>query len=180
MLIIVNMYTFRIHGRGGQGVETASRVLGRACFLSGFYAQDFTFWRQEPRLAPVTGYVKIDKKPFLSKELAEPDFLLVMDRTLLTAIKDVKPPSTVLINAPERFGGIKKKDVKNYYVNATDIALTALKKPIPNTAMLGGLAKIFQKVSLRAMKRAAEIEIKQNQKENAAALDEGFKGVKRM
>ncbi|MBI2075814.1 MAG: 2-oxoacid:acceptor oxidoreductase family protein [Candidatus Aenigmarchaeota archaeon] len=173
------MYTFRIHGRGGQGVEIASRVVDRACFLSGFYVQDFTFWKQEPRIAPITSYVKTDKKPILSKDLTEPDFLLVMDKTLLGDIKDVRA-GAVLFNAPERFGGIKKKDVKNYYVNATDIGLSTLLKPIPNTAMLGGLCKIFTKISLRAMKRAAEIEIRQNQKENLAAMDEGFKKVKRM
>ena len=173
------MYTFRIHGRGGHGVELASRVLGRACFLSGFYVQDFTLWKQEPRIAPITSYIKTDKTPILSKELTEPDFLLVLDKTLLTDIKDVSK-GIAMFNAPERFGGIKKKDVKNYYLNATDIGLSTMMKPLPNTAMLGGLCKIFEKISLRTMKKAAEIEINRNQKENLAAMDEGFKNVKRM
>ena len=30
------MYRVRIHGRGGQGIKMASRVLGTALFRSGF------------------------------------------------------------------------------------------------------------------------------------------------
>ena len=29
------MYRIRFHGRGGQGMKTASRILGRAFFLEG-------------------------------------------------------------------------------------------------------------------------------------------------
>lgn len=173
------MYIFRIHGRGGQGVELASRVLGRAAFLSGFYVQDFTLWKTEPRIASLTSYVKIDKSPILSKELSEPDFLIVMDKTLLAEIRDTKSPDVCLVNASEKCG-MKKKDVKNYYLNATDIGLETLMKPIPNTAMLGGLCKIFAKIPLRSMKKAVEIEIKQSQKENLLVVDEGFRSVKKI
>ena len=34
------MYRIRFHGRGGQGVKTAGRVLGTAFFHEGFEVQD--------------------------------------------------------------------------------------------------------------------------------------------
>ena len=30
------MYRIRLHGRGGQGIKTASRILGSAFFAEGF------------------------------------------------------------------------------------------------------------------------------------------------
>ena len=34
------LYRIRFHGRGGQGMKTASRILGTAFFLEGFEVQD--------------------------------------------------------------------------------------------------------------------------------------------
>ena len=40
------MLRIRFHGRGGLGAKVASRVLGTAAFLEGYYAQDFHFMVQ--------------------------------------------------------------------------------------------------------------------------------------
>jgi Pyruvate/2-oxoacid:ferredoxin oxidoreductase gamma subunit len=34
------MFRIRFHGRGGQGMKTASRIVGTAAFRQGYYAQD--------------------------------------------------------------------------------------------------------------------------------------------
>ena len=34
------MYRIRFHGRGGEGMKTASRILGSAIFRAGFEVQD--------------------------------------------------------------------------------------------------------------------------------------------
>ena len=44
------MYRIRFHGRGGQGMKTASRILGTAFFLSGYEVQDAPRYGAERRV----------------------------------------------------------------------------------------------------------------------------------
>ncbi|MEN8711676.1 MAG: 2-oxoacid:acceptor oxidoreductase family protein, partial [Arenicellales bacterium] len=43
------MYRIRFHGRGGQGMKTASRILGTAFFLAGYEVQDAPRYGAERR-----------------------------------------------------------------------------------------------------------------------------------
>jgi pyruvate ferredoxin oxidoreductase gamma subunit len=52
------VYRIRIHGRGGQGIKMASRVLGTALFRSGFVVQDAPKYGAERRGAPIFSYVR--------------------------------------------------------------------------------------------------------------------------
>lgn len=167
------MHIFRLHGRGGQGVDTARKILGRAAFLSGFYVQDFTLHPMEWRGQPTTAYVKASKEPIDSRDLPAPDFVLVFDATLATALEGVKEETIAIFNAEKP---LKKKKVKGYYLPATDIALAHLKNAYPNTVMLGALCKVFPKLTLRSIKNATEAELKEP---NTAAIDEGYRSLKR-
>ncbi len=78
------MYRFRFHGRGGQGIKTASRIFGTAAFLEGFYAQDFPMYGPERRGAPVAAYVRVSREPIVNRGyITHPDVVLVGDETLL-------------------------------------------------------------------------------------------------
>ena len=78
------MLRVRFHGRGGQGIKTASQVLGTAAFLSGYQAQDFPLYGAERRGAPIVAFTRIDKDPILERgPIAFPDLILVGDETLL-------------------------------------------------------------------------------------------------
>ena len=52
------MYRLRFHGRGGQGMKTAGRILGTAFFLAGFEVQDAPRYGAERRGAPIFAYVR--------------------------------------------------------------------------------------------------------------------------
>ncbi len=174
------MHVFRLHGRGGQGIDAARRVLGRASFLSGLYVQDFTLHPLEWRTQPTAAYVKVSKDAITSRDAPQPDYVLILDNTLAgSALAGVKDTTIAIFNRTEKLPQSIKKRVKSYYLPATDIALTHLKAAYPNTAMLGALCKVFSKISLRSIKRAVEIELKEMLPENAAAIDEGFRTVKR-
>ena len=43
------MYRIRFHGRGGQGIKTAGRILGTTFFLEGFNVQDAPLYGAERR-----------------------------------------------------------------------------------------------------------------------------------
>ena len=78
------MYRVRFHGRGGQGMKTASRVLGTALFLEGFEVQDAPRYGAERRGAPIFAYVRADTKPIHERGIiGEPDLVVVADETLV-------------------------------------------------------------------------------------------------
>ncbi len=56
------MLRIRFHGRGGQGMKTASRILGSAFFLVGYEVQDAPRYGAVRRGAPMFAYVRADKK----------------------------------------------------------------------------------------------------------------------
>ena len=78
------MLRVSFHGRGGQGAKVASRVLGTAAFIEGYYAQDFPLYGAERRGAPIASFTRISREPVLERGIiAEPDIVIVMDETLL-------------------------------------------------------------------------------------------------
>ena len=118
--------------------------------------------------------MKIDKTPIMSKQVEEPDFTMVFDPTIDLDVKNMKEKSVAILNSSEKLAAphLKKRKVKTYFVDATEIALAHLKSNTPNTAMLGALAKAFPKISMKAIKTSME----GMPKENIVAFDEGYKG----
>lgn len=78
------MYRIRFHGRGGQGMKTASRILGRAFFLEGFEVQDAPRYGAERRGAPIFAYVRASRQPINERGIIRrPDLVMVADETLV-------------------------------------------------------------------------------------------------
>ena len=78
------MIRARFHGRGGQGMKTASRVVGTAAVLDGFVAQDSPVYGAERRGAPVSAYVRIARAAIFERGVIPvPDLVVVADDTLL-------------------------------------------------------------------------------------------------
>jgi pyruvate ferredoxin oxidoreductase gamma subunit len=78
------MYRIRFHGRGGQGVKTASRILGSAFFLEGFEVQDAPRYGAERRGAPIFAYVRAAERPVLERgAIRTPDLVVVADASLV-------------------------------------------------------------------------------------------------
>lgn len=78
------MYRIRLHGRGGQGIKTAGRILGTALFLEGFEVQDAPRYGAERRGAPILAMVRADRRPVNERGIVtRPDLVLVVDETLI-------------------------------------------------------------------------------------------------
>jgi pyruvate ferredoxin oxidoreductase gamma subunit len=78
------MYRIRFHGRGGQGMKTASRILGTALFHEGFEVQDAPRYGAERRGAPVFAFVRADRAPIYERGiLRRADLVVVADDTLV-------------------------------------------------------------------------------------------------
>jgi pyruvate ferredoxin oxidoreductase gamma subunit len=78
------MYRIRFHGRGGQAMKTASRILGTAFFLADFEVQDAPRYGAERRGAPIFAYVRADRAPIFERGIiTNPDLILVADDTIV-------------------------------------------------------------------------------------------------
>ncbi len=104
------MFRIRFHGRGGQGMKTASRVLGTAFFLEGFEVQDAPIYGAERRGAPIFAYVRASRRPIDERGvIRHPDLVVVADDSLISVpaagvLQGLSPRTIMLINshdAPE-------------------------------------------------------------------------------
>jgi pyruvate ferredoxin oxidoreductase gamma subunit len=101
------MYRIRFHGRGGQGMKTASQVLGTALFLGGFEVQDAPRYGAERRGAPIFAYVRAARGPINERGIiTRPDLVVVADETLVPmpaagVLQGVGPQTVMLINSAE-------------------------------------------------------------------------------
>ncbi len=78
------MFRIRFHGRGGQGMKTASRILGSALFQQGYEVQDAPRYGAERRGAPIFAYVRAAKTPIYERGIIRrPDLVIVADDTLV-------------------------------------------------------------------------------------------------
>lgn len=168
----MSIMIFRIGGECGHA-RLGEEILSRAAFLSGFYVQSFSLSERESE----TGFVKMDKAPILSKQVELSDFTLILDPTKLNEIiKNCNDSSIAIINSDKKIKTalMKKKKIKSYHLNAKEIALNHFKKDFPIIPMLGALARVSNKISLKNMKIATGLEYGKD----GAALEEGYKSVK--
>jgi pyruvate ferredoxin oxidoreductase gamma subunit len=159
------MFQVRIHGRGGQGVVTGAEMLSIAAFEDGKHAQAFPTFGSERTGAPVTSFCRIDDGPIRSREpVSEPDALIIQDPTLLHQVKvfgGLADDGYVLINTSRSFEDLGLGEFAEGFrpgrlltVPASEIASRQLRRPLPNTALLGGFAAMTGAVTLQAVVRA--------------------------
>jgi len=144
------MLEVRWHGRGGQGAKTAAMLFAETAIEEGKYGQGFPDYGPERMGAPMRGFTRVSNDPILvHSSIEEPQVVVVLDQTLLDSVNIVEgvPSDGILIVnthlEPKQIREkLKLQDMKVYTLNATQIALDTIGKPIPNTVMLGALIKI--------------------------------------
>ncbi len=179
------MIEIRFHGRGGQGAVIASNILAEAAFLEGKSVSAFPYFGVERRGAPVTAYTRIDDKEIRVKSgIYEPDYVVVMDQSLIKAVDVVaglKPGGKVIINTTRSPGDFDLGDADVYTVDATGIAidnrLGSKAAPIVNSAILGGFVKISGVVELDSLLKGVRSLAPVKKEENATAADQAYSKV---
>jgi pyruvate ferredoxin oxidoreductase gamma subunit len=156
------MFQIRIHGRGGQGVVSAAEMLSIAAFAQGKHSQAVPSFGSERMGAPVVAYVRIDDEEIeLREPVLEPDLLIVQDPTLFHAIdvfSGLRGHGYLLVNSarsPEELGISEAlrhlPDGHVMTVPATELALKYLKRPTPNTVLLGALTAVRDEIGLASV-----------------------------
>ncbi len=153
------MFQVRIHGRGGQGVVSAAEMLSHAAFEEGKHSQAVPSFGSERMGAPVVAYVRIDNDEIeLREPVLDPDLLIIQDPTLFAAIDvfaGLRDDGYVLLNTNKSLAelGIEETTKKLpaghvATVAATELALKHLKRPTPNTVLLGAFTAMSEVVQL--------------------------------
>lgn len=151
----------RWHGRAQQGIVTAAKMLGESCLRSGKYVQAFPEFGPERMGAPVRAYNRISDEPIrLHCQVTDPKYILIADPTLIATVNVTEgaPEDAVFIvnttKTPADMRNelkLKSKKTLVYTLDASKISLEAIGRNMPNTPMLGALAKVTEVITLDAL-----------------------------
>src|SRR5512140_2765258 len=180
------MFQVRIHGRGGQGVVTAAEMLSIAAFREGRHAQAFPSFGSERMGAPVVAFCRLDNKAIRLREpVMKPDTVIIQDPTLLHQVDlfgGLVKDGYVLINTGKPLEALGLAEIARGWrlqrvatVNATELALRLVGRPVPNAALLGAFAALTKQVSLASVAAAiAETFSEKLARGNIAAASEAY------
>lgn len=155
------MLEVRWHGRGGQGAKTAAMLFAETAIDEGKHGQGFPDYGPERMGAPMRGFTRVSDNPILVHSgIEEPQIVVVLDQTLLDSvdiIEGIPEDGLIIVNThlkpKEIREKLKLKGRKVYTLNATQIALDTIGRPIPNTVMLGALIKLTNLFDIEVMEK---------------------------
>ncbi len=188
------MFRIRLHGRGGQGIKTASQILGSSAFLSGFQAQDFPLYGAERRGAPIVAFTRVNRQNILERgPILVPDILLIGDETLLEDIQaaplcGADNFTTIFINSshsPEEVQLRYKLPTVPYVLDLTSLCVKFLNNGSATSAALAAVGSRFLgNIKLTALVEAIELELSVHGidtallKKNVSLAEEVFQTLK--
>ncbi|HEY68607.1 MAG: pyruvate synthase [Chloroflexi bacterium] len=140
----------RWHGRGGQGVVTAGKLLAETAMGTGQYFQAFPDYGPERMGAPIRAYTRLSPEPItIHSQIEEPDVVLVLDPTLLGTVpvtEGLKEDGMLLVNTSMSPAEVRQitgfRTGKVFTVDASHIAIEEMGREITNTPMLGAFARV--------------------------------------
>ncbi|MEM2121274.1 MAG: 2-oxoacid:acceptor oxidoreductase family protein [Candidatus Woesearchaeota archaeon] len=176
-------------GRGGLGAKSAGEILATVAFKSNFFIQAFPEYGAERTGAPVKSFVRISNKEIRTHtSITNPDVVVVLDPTLIESInvtEGLTKDGILIVNYREPDLRAKLKDFKGriFSVDASGIALRTIGKNIPNTPMLGAIARVVPIFDIQVIKEVVVEEFKTKLseeliKKNQEAVEIAYKETK--
>lgn len=183
------IYEIRWHGRGGQGVVTAAKIVAYAAFLDGYpEVTSAPFFGAERRGIPVTALTRLSHRPIHVVSQAEaPDTVVILDQTLLKyneVLSGIKAGGWVIVNTPQHPAELGLPSCINVATaDATnickDLGLTSSGIPIVSTAITGALVCATQVISPQSLQKAIKDKVPGSAMEiNVAAFLQTFETTK--
>ncbi|MEE8443408.1 MAG: 2-oxoacid:acceptor oxidoreductase family protein [Dehalococcoidia bacterium] len=150
----------RWHGRGGQGVVTASNLLAEAALEDKRYFQSFPDYGAERSGAPIIAYTRLSDAPIhIRSQVTNPDIVMVLDASLIGAVDllaGLGEEGTIVVNtslSPDEVRERLNADHRTVCaVDGTQISMDVLGRNLPNVPILGGLLCLEEVVSQDAVK----------------------------
>ena len=140
----------RWHGRGGQGAVTAAKMVAELALGQKKYFQAFPEYGPERSGAPIVAFTRVSDAPIqIYAGIEHPQIVVVLDPSLLGIVdvtKGAPADAIVLVNSEMSPAELRKhyhlEGFHYYTIAATRIAVETIKRPIPNTPMVGALTRI--------------------------------------
>jgi pyruvate ferredoxin oxidoreductase gamma subunit len=140
----------RWHARAGQGAVTAAKLVAETALELDRYIQAMPEYGPERMGAPIQAFTRISEDPIeIHNNIENPSVVVVLDETLLPIVdvaKGLTDDGIIIVNtcsppsAVRAALGIPHGTVAT--VDATGISVDTLKRDMPNTPMIGALAKL--------------------------------------
>jgi pyruvate ferredoxin oxidoreductase gamma subunit len=139
----------RWHGRGGQGVVTAGKLLAEMALTNDLHFQAFPDYGPERMGAPIRAFTRLSRQPIrVHSQIENPDVVVVLDPTLLGTVKvadGLDAEGTLIVNTAMPPGEVREAAGygvgKVFTVDASHIAIEELGQEITNAPMLGAFAQ---------------------------------------
>lgn len=140
----------RWHARGGQGAVTAAKMVAELALGQGKHFQAFPEYGPERSGAPIVAFTRVSDEPIqIYAGVERPRIVVVLDSSLLSVIdvtRGAPEDAVVLVNSEMAPADLRKehglKGGRLYTIAATRIATETIRRPIPNTPMVGALTRI--------------------------------------
>ena len=154
----------RFHGRGGQAMKTAGRIVGTAAFLEGYRAQDSPMYGPERRGAPVASFLRISDEEIAERGyIWSPDLIAIADATLIddpraNVLDGAREDTAAFVNShgmrDVRVGWLR--NVTSYDV--TSAALNVIGRAVLSSGVAGSVARLLP-ISSGSLEEAVKVEL---------------------
>jgi pyruvate ferredoxin oxidoreductase gamma subunit len=140
----------RWHGRGGQGVVTAGKLLAEMAMAHGQYFQAFPDYGPERMGAPIQAFTRLSTQPItIHSQIENPSIVVVLDPTLLGTVEvtdGLQREGSLLVNTSMSPSQVREATGfhtgRAFTVDASHIAIDEIGREITNTPMLGALVQV--------------------------------------
>ncbi len=180
----------RWHGRGGQGVVTASTLLVEVALDEGLFFQATPDFGAERSGAPIAAYTRLSDAPIHGRTpVTNPDIVVVLDSTLVGRVNllaGLASEGLLLFNSRASAGEVREEmeltSQRVAVVDATRIAMETIGRNIPNVPILGALLRVEDVLSIDTARTAIERRLSERFNENVVrasmeALERGYSEV---
>ena len=151
----------RWHARAGQGAVTAAKLVAETALAQDRYMQAMPEYGPERMGAPIKAFTRLSDEPIeIHNNIENPDVVVVLDETLLDVIdvtEGIADDGIIIVNTCSPPSALRevlgvKDSVRVASVDASGIAMDTIKRDIPNTPMVGALAKLTGAVDIETVK----------------------------
>jgi pyruvate ferredoxin oxidoreductase gamma subunit len=140
----------RWHARAGQGAVTAAKLVAETALDLDRYIQAMPEYGPERMGAPIQAFTRISAGPIeIHNNIEFPNVVMILDETLLPIVdvaRGLTEDGAIMVNTctpPDQVRAILKIPAGTVAsVDASGISQDTLKRDLPNTPMIGALAKV--------------------------------------
>lgn len=142
-----------IAGFGGQGVILAGKLIANAGMLENKYVSHIPSYGVEMRGGTANCSVVISDREVASPFVFHPTILIVMNEPSLIKFEETAiSGGMIFVNSSLVSRRVSRKDIKAYYIPATNIAEEAGSGKASNMAMIGAMVSVTKLVSVESIK----------------------------